>query len=68
LKELPALLDVQQVAELLNCSTRHVIRMVSEGRMPAPFKLRTLARWHRLTLEKWLSEGCPPVGSGKDNN
>ena len=41
------LLDVQAVAELLDCSPRHVYRLSDSGRMPAPLKLGALCRWNR---------------------
>lgn len=40
-----ALLDVQAVAELLGCSTRHVYRLSDAGLSPHPVKLGSLARW-----------------------
>ncbi|MBX3435311.1 MAG: helix-turn-helix domain-containing protein [Pirellulales bacterium] len=58
--ESPAkLLDVRTVAELLDCSTRHVYRLADAGRMPAPVKLGTLVRWPRQAVEDWISAGCP---------
>ena len=68
LKEPPVLLTIQQVADLLNCSTRHVYRLVSAGKMPAPCKLGALLRWYRHTIEQWICDGCASVGSAKDNN
>jgi len=53
------LLDVNAVAQLLSCSTRHVYRLADSGRMPRPRKLGVLARWDRGELEKWLADGCP---------
>ena len=53
------LLDVQAVAQLLSCSTRHVYRLADAGRMPRPRKLGTLVRWDRHELEKWLTDDCP---------
>ena len=53
------LLDVNAVAQLLSCSTRHVYRLADSGQMPRPRKLGALARWDREELEKWLSDGCP---------
>src|SRR5262245_22663606 len=41
----PALLDVEQVAGLLNCSPRHVYRLSDAGRMPTPVRLGALASW-----------------------
>ncbi len=55
----PAMLDVQAVAELLSCSTRHVYRLSDMGRMPRPVKLGALVRWPREQLEGWIAEGCP---------
>jgi excisionase family DNA binding protein len=63
----PALLDVQQVADLLNCSTRHVYRLADAGRMPQPVRLGALVRWPRHAIEDWIAAGCKPcrtVGRG----
>jgi excisionase family DNA binding protein len=57
----PALLDVQQVADLLNCSTRHVYRLADAGRMPQPVRLGALVRWPRQGIEDWIASGCKPV-------
>jgi len=60
LAESPArLLDVQAVAALLDCSTRHIYRLSDAGRMPAPVKLGSLVRWSKLTIEDWIAAGCP---------
>ena len=61
-KELPALLDVEQVAELLNCSVRHVYRLADSGKMPRPVKIGALNRWSREIVEGWIADGCPRVG------
>lgn len=58
---LAALLDVQAVASMLNCSTRHVRRLADAGRMPSPLKLGALLRWRRADIEAWLADGCRPV-------
>jgi excisionase family DNA binding protein len=55
------LIDVEQVANLLNCSVRHVYRMVDSGRMPCPVRLGTLCRWSRQTLTDWIATGCKPL-------
>jgi excisionase family DNA binding protein len=59
--EEPALLDVQIVRQLLNCSARHVYRMADAGRMPAPVRLGALLRWNRAVIEAWIANGCKPV-------
>ena len=55
-----ALLDVKQLAGLLNCSARHIYRLVDAGRMPQPLRLGALIRWPRFSVEQWIAEGCPP--------
>lgn len=54
-----ALLDVKQVAGLLNCSARHVYRLSDGGNMPRPIKLGRLVRWNVQELEQWIAAGCP---------
>ena len=58
------LLDVQAVAEMLDCSTRHVYRLSDAGRMPAPVKLGSLVRWSRSAVEDWIAAGCPTCRQG----
>jgi excisionase family DNA binding protein len=55
----PALIDVQQVAELLGCSARHVYRLADRGGMPRPVRLGALVRWNRSAVEEWIRTGCP---------
>lgn len=58
-----AMLDVNQVAALLNCSARHVYRLADAGRMPRPVKLGALVRWPRHKIEAWIEDGCPSCRS-----
>ena len=58
-RELPAMLDVQAVATLFDCSTRHVYRLSDSGRIPRPIKLGALVRWSREAIEHWIADGCP---------
>jgi excisionase family DNA binding protein len=55
------LLDVRAVAQLLNCSTRHIFRMRDGGKMPRPMKLGALVRWSRADVLAWIAAGCPAV-------
>jgi excisionase family DNA binding protein len=59
------LLDVQAVAEMLNCSARHVYRLSDAGKMPAPVKLGSLVRWSAASIRGWIDQGCPTVRSMK---
>ncbi len=53
------LLDVQQVASILNVSPRTVYRMSDAGTMPRPRHLGALVRWSRLEIEAWVKADCP---------
>jgi len=55
----PVLLDVHQLASLLNCSVRHVHRLGQQGRMPGPLRLGALVRWRTSDIDNWLAHGCP---------
>jgi len=59
------LLDVQTVAEMLDCSQRHVYRLSDSGRMPAPVKLGSLVRWSASSIREWIDQGCPSVRAMK---
>lgn len=56
-----AMLDVQAVAAMLDCSPRHVYRLSDGGLMPPPVRLGALVRWSRAVIEAWISGGCKPV-------
>jgi len=58
------LFDVQAVAELLDCSQRHIYRLSDAGRMPAPVKLGALVRWSKSAIEEWIAAGCPSCRKG----
>lgn len=60
-----ALLDVQAVASLLSCSSRHVYRLADSGRMPPPRRLGALVRWSAREIESWIAAGCPSVRTTK---
>ena len=61
----PQLLDVGTVAEMLDCSQRHVYRLSDAGRMPPPVKLGSLVRWSAAAIREWITQGCPSVRSMK---
>lgn len=58
---LSRLIDVEDVAELLQCSTRHVRRLSDAGKMPPPLKLGALVRYRRDEIQSWIADGCPAV-------
>ena len=55
----PVMLDVQGLAGLLDCSTRHVRRLVDAGKCPQPVRLGGCVRWPRPAVEAWIADGCP---------
>jgi DNA binding domain, excisionase family len=51
---------INEVAELLGVSNRHVRDMLNDGRLgPQPLALGTSKRWRVAELEEWLAAGCP---------
>ena len=58
---LPSLLNVEQIAEILGCSTRHVRRLTDMGKFPSPVRLNSLVRWPRAEIEQWIADGCPRI-------
>ena len=58
------MMDVEAVARLLSCSSRHVYRMADMGRMPRPVKLGALVRWSRAIVMEWIAQGCPSCRNG----
>jgi len=58
-----ALLDVDAVAALLDCSPRHVWRMSDAGDFPRPLSIgKKLKRWPRSTVLAYLA-GLTPTGT-----
>lgn len=55
------LIDVNGLAALLSCSTKHVRRMADGGRCPPPIRLGSLLRWNRKVVDDWIAAGCPQV-------
>jgi prophage regulatory protein len=50
------LLRIDQAAELLGCSTRHVSNLYREGRMPPRIAIsERLVGWRESDLEAWLT-------------
>jgi predicted DNA-binding transcriptional regulator AlpA len=56
-KGLPPLCTKRQVAsqQFANCSTRHIEKMVADGRFPAPIYLGRNPRWRRSDLLQWMN-------------
>jgi predicted DNA-binding transcriptional regulator AlpA len=53
------LIDAARLAEILNCSRRHVEQMDCTGKLPRPIRLGRLKKFLLLEVEAWLSAGAP---------
>lgn len=56
-----AMMSVDDVADELGCSPRHVRRMIDAGRCPKPVRLGSLIRFPRQVIDDWIGAGCPNV-------
>lgn len=58
---LSVLIDTDTVAQLLQCSKRHVVQLNQDGRMPrtVPVGARRMNRWRRAEILAWAEAGCP---------
>ena len=56
------LIDIDNLATRLGCSTRHVRRLAAGGRIPRPIKLGALLRWLKTDIDQWMAAGCPACG------
>ena len=59
------MLDINGVAEMLGCSPRSIYRLIDDGRIPKPVRLRSMIRWPRGQIERWVAEGCPKSRVGR---
>ena len=62
------LIGIDVLAKRLDCSSRHIRRLVDSGRIPRPIKLGALLRWIRADIDQWIAAGCPACRKGGDRN
>jgi len=53
------LVDVRQVARMLDVSERQVWRLAATQKMPVPLSIGRLKRWKRCEVLRWINAGCP---------
>jgi excisionase family DNA binding protein len=58
------LVDAKEVARLLGCSWRTVLRLADAGVIPWGLKLGSLRRWDLSQIEDFIAGGCRPVRKG----
>jgi excisionase family DNA binding protein len=50
---------VDQVAQLAQCSTRHVHRLKDAGQIPGMMRFGRLIRFSKQAVDAWLGAGMP---------
>jgi excisionase family DNA binding protein len=55
----PLLLDIAELAVLLNISTRTAKRLARANAIPGLCRLGRCVRFERRAIEAWVAEGCP---------
>ena len=61
----PLLITAEEVAGMLDISTRTLWRLVSGKRIVAPLKIGGSTRWRRAEIETWVAAGCPVTIRGE---
>jgi excisionase family DNA binding protein len=57
---IPSLLTPDDLARVLQLSTRSVRRLVDQGHCPKPVKVSGRAiRWEPTAVQEWIASGCP---------
>ena len=49
----------EDLAKLLNTSTRSIHRFVANGKVPAPLRLGNQLRWKPEVIQDWIEAGMP---------
>lgn len=53
------LIAADQLAAMLDVSTRTVWRLLSTGRIVQPIRLGGSVRWRLDEVREWIAKGCP---------
>ena len=65
-EELPVLIDIQELARMLNRSVGSLERDQASSRVPAPVYIGASRRWRRGEVLAWVEAGCPAGAVGTD--
>jgi len=60
------LVTAEQLAEILQVSTRTVWRMRSAGQLPKPVRIGGNVRWRAQDVASWITGGCMPNRLGSE--
>jgi len=55
------LIGAEELAQMLDVSTRTVWRLLSTGRLVQPVRLGGSVRWRLDEVREWIKNGCPVV-------
>lgn len=61
LKQEVRLIAAEEVAEILDVSTRTVWRLLSTGKLVQPLRIGGSVRWRLDEVQEWINNGCPAV-------
>lgn len=59
-REEPLLISADDLARLLQVSTRTLWRLRSSGKLLEPIKIGGNTRWRLDEVRQWIADGCPP--------
>ena len=59
----PLLISSDQLAGMLQISTRTLWRLLSTGKLILPVHIGGNTRWRLEEVRNWIDEGCPPPNS-----
>jgi len=62
----PLLISAEQLAEMLQISTRTLWRLLSSGKLLTPVHIGGSTRWRLEQVRLWIEEGCPPPTSSNN--
>lgn len=55
------LIAADELAKMLDVSTRTVWRLLSTGKMVQPVRIGGSVRWRLDEVKEWINNGCPVV-------
>ncbi|QEG37724.1 helix-turn-helix transcriptional regulator [Bythopirellula goksoeyrii] len=60
-KQSVQLIAAEELAEMLDVSTRTVWRLLSTGQLVQPLRIGGSVRWRIDEVQEWINNGCPVV-------
>lgn len=62
------LICADELAKMLQVSTRTLWRLLSSGQLIQPIKLGGSTRWRLDEVRRWIDQGCPAPSDGKNDH